>query len=202
MSADTPDPVLPPVLSQARQWVERALSPGDLAVDATVGNGRDTAFLADRVGPTGLVIGFDVQQSALDAASTRLGDLGLADRVRLVRSGHERLAEVVAESAPDRRPRAVMFNLGYRPGGDRAIITRPETTLPALGAALDLTLPGGVLVVVCYPGHEGGADETEAVLEWARDIPTKRAAVVVHQIWNARRAPCLIGIEPRRDRNS
>ncbi len=202
MSAEPPEPVLPPVLSQARQWVERALSPGDLAIDATVGNGRDTAFLADRVGPTGLVIGLDIQQSALDAAAARLGDLGFADRVRLVRSGHERMAEIVAESAPRRRPRAVMFNLGYRPGGDRAIITRPETTLPALGAALDLTLPGGVLVVVCYPGHEGGADETEAVLEWARAIPTTRAAVVVHQVWNARRAPCLVGISPRRDRDS
>jgi len=191
-----PEPVLPPVLSQAHRWVERALSPGDLAIDATVGNGRDTAFLADRVGPTGLVIGFDVQQSALAAASARLVELGLSDRVRLVRSGHERMAEIASGLAPGRRPKTVVFNLGYRPGGDRAIITRPETTLQALGAALDLTLPGGVVAVVCYPGHEGGAVERDAVLDWARTIPTTRAAVVVHQVWNARLAPCLVGISP------
>lgn len=191
-----PDPILPPVLVQAHRWVERALSPGDLVIDATVGNGRDTAFLADRVGPSGLVIGFDIQQSALDATAIRLDGLGLSSRVRLIRSGHERLAEVVAELAPGRRAGAVMFNLGYRPGGDHAIITRPETTLRALGSALDLTLVGGVITVVCYPGHEGGADEQAAVLDWARTIPTHRARVVVHQAWNARLAPRLVGISP------
>lgn len=191
------EPILPPVLSQARQWVERALSPGDLAIDATVGNGRDTAFLAERVGPTGLVIGLDVQQSALDATSARLLDLGLSTRARLVRSGHERMADIVAELAPGRRPRAVMFNLGYRPGGDHSIITRAETTIPALVAALDLTPPGGVVTAVCYPGHEGGEAEMEAVLQWAGRIPTRRAAVVVHQVWNVRLAPRLVGISPR-----
>lgn len=58
-----------PILNQAHAWVERVLRPGDLAVDATVGNGRDTAILAERVGPAGLVIGFDLQRDALDAAS-------------------------------------------------------------------------------------------------------------------------------------
>jgi len=192
-----PEPVLPPILVQAHRWVERALTPGDLAIDATVGNGRDTAFLADRVGPTGLVIGLDIQQPALDAASARLAGLGHSDRVRLVRSGHERMAEAVAELAPGRRPKAVMFNLGHQPGGDPSIITKPETTLQALGAALDLTLARGIITVVCYPGHEGGAIEQDAVLHWARTIPTKRAAVVVHQVWNARLAPCLVGISPR-----
>ncbi len=128
------------------------LAAGDLAIDATVGNGRDTAFLAGRVGSTGLVIGFDVQETAIEAASTRLEGLGLSGRVRLIRSGHERLAEVVAEFAPGRRAGAVMFNLGYRPGGDATIITRPETTLRALGAALDLTRAGGIITVVCREG--------------------------------------------------
>lgn len=39
----------------------QALRPGDTAVDATMGNGHDTLFLAQAVGPTGHVIGFDIQ---------------------------------------------------------------------------------------------------------------------------------------------
>lgn len=191
------EPILPTILTQAHRWVERAVAPGDLAIDATAGNGRDTAFLAERVGPSGLVIGFDIQQSALDATSIRLNDFGLSERVRLIQSGHERMAEVAAELAPGRRPGAVMFNLGYHPGGDASIITQPETTLRALVAALALTRPGGIITVVCYPGHEGGADEQTAVLDWARAIPTHRAAVVVQQVWNARQAPLLVGIAPR-----
>ena len=37
----------------ATSWIEAALFDGALAVDATVGNGYDTLFLAHRVGPKG-----------------------------------------------------------------------------------------------------------------------------------------------------
>ena len=183
-----------PILNQAHAWVERVLKPGDLAVDATVGNGRDTAILAERVGPAGLVVGFDLQQDALDAASARLTSPGAADRVILVRTGHEGMAPVLADRTPGRRPRAVMFNLGYPPGGDHAFATRPATTLPALASALDLVLPGGMITVVCYPGHAGGREEQDAVLAWARAIPATRAAVVLYQFWNALNAPCLVSL--------
>jgi len=189
--------VFHPILNQAHAWVERVLRPGDLAVDATVGNGRDTAILAERVGPGGRVIGFDLQQDALDAASARLTSPGTADRVTLVRTGHEGMARVVAQHFPGRRPKAVMFNLGYRPGGDRAFATRPVTTLPALAAALDIVLPGGIITIVCYPGHAGGKDEQDAVLAWARAIPSVRATVVLYQFWNAVNAPCLLAVTPK-----
>ena len=186
-----------PILNQAHAWVERVLKPGDLAVDATVGNGRDTAILAERVGPHGLVIGFDLQQDALDSAAAKLTSPGTADRVVLVRAGHETMADTLKRLAPGRRPRAVMFNLGYRPGGDHAFATRPETTLPALAAALNLILPGGLLTVVCYPGHEGGQDEQDAVLAWARALPPPRATAVLYQFWNANKGPCLLAVAPK-----
>ena len=74
--------ILPPILVQAHELVRRVLWPGDLAVDATVGNGQDTLFLADCVGPTGRVVGFDIQRAALDATLKRLRERGVANRCR------------------------------------------------------------------------------------------------------------------------
>ena len=47
------------------------LLPGDLAVDATAGNGHDTHFLAQLTGPDGRVFAFDVQEQAIGAAVPR-----------------------------------------------------------------------------------------------------------------------------------
>lgn len=44
----------------AADYVRRTLREGDIAVDATMGNGGDTQFLAELVGKTGRVYGFDV----------------------------------------------------------------------------------------------------------------------------------------------
>ena len=62
---------------------------------------------------------------------------------------------------------AVVFNLGYLPCGDRTVITRIETTLPAMEQALFLLKPGGILTIMVYPGHEGGNSERIAVDSWA-----------------------------------
>ena len=89
------------------------------------------------------------------------------------------------------------LNLGYLPGGNKEFATRSDTTLAALAAALDLVSAGGIITVVCYPGHAGGQDEQDAVLAWARSIPSIRATVVLYQFWNANKAPCLLAITPK-----
>ena len=93
----------------AQLLLREKLQPGDVVVDATVGNGHDTLFLANEVGPTGRVFGFDVQQSALNNAAERLGD---RPEVTLLHAGHETLAESLAERN-EPSVAAVMFNLGY-----------------------------------------------------------------------------------------
>lgn len=189
--------LFPPILDQAHNWVRQLLRPGDLGVDATVGNGRDTLFLADCVGPAGRVIGFDIQQPALEETSRRLGEAGVADRVQLVHRGHGEIVTTLAQIAPGTRPRAVMFNLGYRPGGDRAVLTRPETTLAGLNGALEVVSPGGIVSIVVYPGHEGGQAEAFAVLSWARALPVNRARAVTYQFLNTKTpAPFLIALCP------
>ena len=49
----------------------------------------------------------------------------------------------------------VCFNLGFLPGGERSVVTRPDTTVAALQAALSILTPRGLVSVLCYVGHEG-----------------------------------------------
>jgi tRNA1(Val) A37 N6-methylase TrmN6 len=138
----------------ARELVTAVLKHGSYAVDATCGNGRDTVFLADLVGETGRVLALDIQHEAIIKTEKRLADAGFSHRVTLVRADHAHLDQYL-EGPVD----AVMFNLGYLPGGDHNTVTRPETTLPALRAAVAALAKGGVVTVVVYTGHAGGTQE-------------------------------------------
>ena len=159
-----------PLTATVHEAVGQCLRAGDTAIDATVGNGHDTLWLAERVGPAGLVYGFDVQQSALRSASLRLAEAGLESRVQLLAAGHECLEQMLPDEAKG-RVRAVLFNLGYLPGSDKACITRPDTTLSALRQALTVLEPGGLLSVLAYTGHAGGRAEADAVTQWLHGLP-------------------------------
>jgi hypothetical protein len=152
----------------AHEELSRVVQLGDRVVDATVGNGHDTQFLAELVGPQGRVAGFDIQPEALHATGLRLEDAGCRGPVDLFELGHEQMAKVLKEWRGT--VRAVVFNLGYLPGGDHSVITKTETTLIALDAALELLSDTGVLSVMLYHGHPGGAEEMEHVLSWAKGL--------------------------------
>jgi len=167
----------------AHEIVAGAVKSGDLAVDATAGNGHDTVFLAGLVGEQGRVVAIDVQASAIESARARVAAAGLAGRVDFFHECHAQLATRV-----EREAGAVMFNLGYLPGADHAVMTRPEETLVAIEAARGLLRPGGVLTIVCYPGHAGGDREAAAVVEWAarvgaRVFPQAREAAPFLVMW-------------------
>jgi len=154
------------VTERAHEAVGAVVRAGESVVDATVGNGHDTLFLASCVGPSGSVIGFDVQQEALARATERLRAAQIDLAVfRPHWSGHENLAEWVTGPVA-----AVMFNLGYLPGGDHTVTTRGETTVRALRQAWKLLRPAGILSVVCYRGHPSGAEEAAAVVDEMRGL--------------------------------
>lgn len=178
-------------LDMARQIISSCLGPGDTAVDATVGNGRDTVFLARLVGERGKVWAFDIQQQALAAAATLLAKEKLASRVELLHSGHEELARFAGDKLG-----AVMFNLGYLPGGDHSIVTRPSTTLFALQAALPKLRPGGVITIVIYSGHEGGKEEERSLLSYCSGLDQEQFTVLHYRMLNqANEPPSLLAIE-------
>ena len=152
---------MPRLTARAHAAVRAVVAAGDTVIDATAGNGRDTSFLAGVVGPTGRVFAFDIQAEALARTAERLGS---APHVTLLKRNHAEMGDAIPAEHRG-RVAAVMFNLGYLPGGDHSIATRAGSTRTAMAAALDLLRPGGVLTVLTYPGHAGGAEEAAAVAE-------------------------------------
>lgn len=153
----------------ARELIENALFPGARAIDATMGNGHDTAWLCELVGENGKVYAFDVQQEAVDRTAERLQTAGFASRAELFCLGHEHMAEAVREQVD-----AIVFNLGWLPGAEHGVTTQTSTTLRAVDAALDLLKEEAVMTVCIYPGHEEGTKELRALLDWARRLDDRR----------------------------
>ena len=181
----------------ARHWahelIAQALEPGDRAVDATMGNGHDTLFLAEKVGPSGRVYAFDVQAAALENTRRRLEGADCLRQAQLFQMSHARMAEVVPGPVD-----AVLFNLGWLPGGDHAVTTRVESTLQAVDAALSLLAPGGLMTVCVYPGHGEGAREAEALLGWARSLDAKVWDAMLRQYVNqANDPPFMLAVHRR-----
>lgn len=149
----------------AHHCILEYLRGGGLAIDATIGNGHDTVFLAQLVGANGHVYGFDVQVAALVATTQRLQQQQMQDRVTLYQTSHADMGKHIPVDLMG-SIKAIMFNLGYLPGTDKSIITRPESTLQALSVACGYLSPQGIMTVIAYPGHDGGNLETCLVQDW------------------------------------
>jgi predicted methyltransferase len=175
----------------AHLLLRHTVKPGAWVIDATVGNGHDTLFLADLVGPQGRVFGFDIQQQALAVAAQRLTGL---PQVTLIHAGHEHLAERLPAGTKGRIG-AAMFNLGYLPGAEKELITRAQTTLPALDQALDALAAGGLVTLMLYSAHDGGADEAAHVRAHVERLPPAFAATRTARLDTGTAAPELLVIE-------
>ncbi len=164
----------------AADVMRRILRPGDVAVDATMGNGGDTQLLCELVGDTGHVYAFDVQPEAIKRTRARLQEVGFAQRATLFLAGHETMAARVTEPV-----QGVMFNLGWLPGAAHELTTRVETTLTAVAQACGMLLPGGAMTVCIYPGHQEGRLELNALLQWAGGLDVRRYNALWHRFVNA-----------------
>lgn len=164
----------------AAQILESAIGPGDLVVDATMGNGHDTLALCRLVGEEGRVIAFDVQQAAVESTKKRLEEAGMLGRAQLHCLGHQHMAEVVQGPID-----AAVFNLGWLPGGDKTITTLLNTTKEAVSAALSLLRPMGVCLICAYPGHQEGDREREYLMDMLAKLPPQQFNVLWHKFLNA-----------------
>ena len=162
----------------AHEAVGAVLRAGDLAVDATAGNGHDTVFLANVVGPTGRVLAFDIQAAAITATRHRLCAAGCEAQVDLIEGCHSTLGDFLPG---DVELRAAMFNLGYLPGSDKRAITSIATTAAAFDACLERLGPGGIVSIMAYRGHRGGSEEAASIAGVVSALDATRFSAERHE---------------------
>lgn len=179
-----------PTVQLAHCWLDNYLLPGATAVDATVGNGHDTLYLARKVGSGGRVLGFEIQEKALNNALELLKNEGFAGKVQLFHTGHENIARYIKDEVD-----VIIFNLGYLPGGDHYIVTRPNTTIKAVTDGLALLKNGGAICLVIYTGHPGGEEEQLQLEHFLRGLDKQRFCVTKLNFLNRDKAPYIIMIE-------
>jgi ubiquinone/menaquinone biosynthesis C-methylase UbiE len=173
----------------AQEILRSEICQGDLAIDATAGNGHDTLFLAECVGVNGHVLAFDVQLAAIESARCKITEANYQERVKFIHESHSMMDRHVEENSVA----GIMFNLGYLPGEGHELTTTRETTQIALSAAVRLLKPGGMLSVICYPGHPSGEIEAAGVESWMVEQASKGWRVAKYgSIGTRRPAPFLL----------
>ena len=187
---------LEPIIVFAHNLIKKHVSIGSTVIDMTAGNGHDTVFLAKLVGEEGYVFAFDIQENALHNAKKMIMESGLdGENITFFHACHSRFLEHLSAEEVE-RVKAVIFNLGYLPGGDKTICTHENTTILALVQLLECLSAGALLVLVCYPGHPEGERECGHVLDFVRNIAPQRAKVVRYENINSKNpAPFVLVIE-------
>lgn len=161
--------MIPSLTQHAHVLVAAHVQAGDTVVDGTVGNGHDTTFLCSVVGPQGRVIGIDIQTTAIEFTKSVLE--ATQARAELVQGCHADVLSSMHEAGV-KGVAAVMFNLGYLPGSDHAVVTRADTTIRALGCALEMVKVGGVVTVLSYRAHDDD-EEYHAVATFMSSLDPK-----------------------------
>ncbi|NLM04766.1 MAG: methyltransferase domain-containing protein [Clostridiales bacterium] len=166
-----------------------------IAIDATMGNGYDTLFLLNHIGSNGKVYAFDIQEESLINTKKILqnNQINIEDNIQLILDGHENIYKYVEEKVD-----IVMYNLGYLPGGNKKIITKPSTTIKSLDIVLPLLKEGGIISIATYYGHPGGKDERDAIIEYTKNLDWNTYAVLKCDYHNYESMPIsLIFIEKK-----
>ncbi len=116
----------------------------DVAIDATVGNGYDTLFLANYYQK---VIGIDIQELAVKRSKEKTKDLS---NVEIYLDDFNNIAKYNYANL-------IIFNLGFLPGSNRKVKTQDYTSNKAILNAYSIL--DGMMLVACYIQHEGGYNE-------------------------------------------
>jgi predicted methyltransferase len=160
-----------PLIQVAQDLVGAKLKVGQIAMDATSGNGHDTSFLAKAVGESGKVFAFDIQKEAIERSQIRLESHNLNRQVLWFNQSHDTLQTVLKENHIT-HIHACMFNLGFLPKGNPEIITLPDTTSKAVQQAIQVLAPTGIVTILVYVGHPGGNEELKIIEQITQNLPT------------------------------
>ena len=169
---------------QITEWchhfIREQVSAGDLCIDATMGNGKDTLLLSELAGKDGQVLAFDIQPAALVHTRELLDSRGHYANYRLILDSHENLPQYARPETVS----CIVFNFGYLPGGDHTKATKASTSIPAIAASLSLLKKGGLLSLCIYHGKDSGTEERDAIFRYIRTLDPRRFLVIASSYLN------------------
>ncbi len=180
------------LVTEAHQTVLKHQPKPIISLDATMGNGHDTLFLARH---SDKVYAFDIQALAIEATQKRLENSKFKDKVTLIHASHDKLSDYIANTE---KIDIAMFNLGYLPKADTTIITQSHSTLIALNAAILQLSSQGIISIIAYRGHAGGQTETDAIEVWCQQLDSALFNVCcIHSQHETESSPLLFTIHAK-----
>lgn len=169
---------------QITQWCARFIreqvKPGDLCIDATIGNGNDTLLLSTLCKENGQVLAFDIQEMALTNTRKRLQCAGAPENYQLILDSHINMGSYASPGSVS----CIVFNLGYLPGGDHSLSTKAETSIQALEQGLSLLQKSGLISLCIYSGGDSGFQERDQVLAWLSALDPRKYLVIRSDYFN------------------
>lgn len=169
---------------QITNWIHHFLKdhicPGDICIDATMGNGNDTVLLSELVGERGKVIAFDIQEMALVNTKEHLEKRECPFNYQLVLESHEKMDNYAQSETVS----CITFNLGYLPGGDHTKATKGESSIRAIEKGLSLLKKKGLMTICIYSGGDSGFEEKDAVLAYLKGLDSKKYLVIISEYAN------------------
>lgn len=181
------------IVEFAHRVLSDYVNPGDVCVDATCGNGYDTLLLANLVGPSGKVYAFDIQDTAILHTKSLCHNYS---NIEYIKDSHENINHYVKEKV-----KAVIYNLGYLPKGNKEITTSTTSTIKSITSLLSKVISDSLLIViVVYPGHEEGKRESDALGLLIKSLDKHQYLVSKYENFNRDLSPYVITISQNKSR--
>lgn len=168
------------ITNWVHHFIEDHVQPGEICIDATMGNGNDTALLSRLAGESGKVIAFDIQQMALNNTKEKLLKEECPQNYKLILDSHENMGEYAEKESIS----CITFNLGYLPGGDHTKATKGDSSIRAIETGLNLLKKKGLMTVCIYSGGDSGFEERDKVLAYLKELDSKKYLVIISEYAN------------------
>lgn len=168
------------IVQWTHNFIKQNVKEFNFCIDATAGRGGDTLFLCENLTQGGHVLSFDIQKEALNSTKDLLDLNKITDKCTLINDSHANMLNYAKLDSCD----CILFNFGYLPGGNHNISTNAQTSIAAITCGLDLLKTDGLMSLLIYSGGDSGFSEKNAILDFLRNLDSKKYLVISNEFFN------------------
>lgn len=169
------------IIKLAHMLISDSIDENSVVIDATLGNGHDTNFIAPLVKK---VYGFDVLEQAITNSKERNE---MYNNIEYILDSHANFDKYINDQVD-----LIIYNLGYLPGFDKDYTTTSESTMTSIKKGLDLLKKGSSMIITIYIGHDNGKVESSDIESYVKDLNKYEFDVMKHQLMNKDNFPPYI----------